>query len=286
MRSTASACVLGAILALACAARADGVDKVAMPQARGQAIVKAQLEAVKHWSDESAMSATFASSGFVLTPSGARPIAGAGSIASAIAFLNPHSTVKDATFDHFTAGGNAKLAWFTAELHFTVVSSEPGFGTTSEKHTVRAVELLEGAAGWKVTVAAFTNVAKLQAVGSCEITEPTPAGPLIKLLVDPAALAAALDPAAVVMGTDPAERGAGAAARTLLGKWKTIKLSLDTTQKLRELHVPEYGYAMANVKLEPPKPGGSPQAMSAFVLALPTPDGGWQVLAASYGATF
>jgi hypothetical protein len=293
----------GTLLVLACTARADKpgapaphVDhagakpapqpaKVVTPSPRGKAILQAQLDAVKHWSDSSAMDATFARSAIVLLPNGERQAAG-GNVATAIAFLNPHATVKDATFDHFTSGGNASVEWFTADLHVTVTSSEPGQRAITEKHTVRAIELLDGAADWKVAVAAFTNVAKLHAIGACPIADATPPDGLVNLLVAPDALATALAPGAVVLGTDPAERGEGAAAKTLVGTWKKLKLSLDTEQKAREVHTATYGYGMTNVKLAPAKAGGYPQAMSAFVLALPGPSNTWSVVAASYGATF
>jgi len=250
------------------------------PEDRGKAIVQAQIAAVKKWSDNSAMAATFAKDAYVLLPNGEQS-ASDGGIAAAIAFLNPHSTVKEATFDHLTAGGTASVSWFTADLHFTVTSS----GST-EKHVVRAIELLDGAADWKVAVAAFTNVAALSPSGSCNINDATDPGPLVNLLAAPTSLSAALDAKAVVLGTDPAERGAGPDAKKLVDGWKKLHLTLDTAQKAREVHTASYGYAMTNVKLAPSKPGGHAMAMSAFVLALPGPTGSWSVVAASYGATF
>jgi len=250
------------------------------PEERGKAILDAQIAAVKKWSDSGPMTATFAKGAFVLLPTGEES-ASDGGIAAAIAFLDPHATLKDASYDHLTAAGNASVSWFTADLHFTVTSS----GST-EKHTVRTIELLDGAAGWKVAVAAFTNVDKLAPNGSCNITHATDPGPLVNLLVAPASLAAALDAKAVVLGTDPGERGSGPDAKKLVDGWKKLQLTLDTAQKAREVHTPTYGYGMTNVKLAPSKAGGHAMAMSAFVLALPGANGTWSVVAASYGATF
>jgi hypothetical protein len=230
----------------------DGSWNVVLVQYTGQ-----------HWSDAGPMRATFAKDAVVLLPNGEQPAADA-DVASAIAFLNPHADVKAASFDHFTAGGNASMAWFAAELHFTVASSEPGYGVATEKHVVRAIELLDGAAGWKVAVAAFTNVGKLQESGSSEIADATDAN-------------------ALVFGTDPDERGVGAGAKKLVGGWNKLQLALDTAQKAREVHTARYGYAMTNVTLGQP---GKTKAMNAFVLALPGAAGAWTVIAASYGATF
>jgi hypothetical protein len=243
----------------------------------------AQLEAVKEWSDSSAMDATFTSTAVVLLPTGEQSLAGDHSLAANIASLNPHST---ATFDHFTSGGNASVSWFTAELHFTVVNAEPGYGLSTDKSTIRAVELLDGSAGWKIAVAAFTSVATLQRTGSCKIEHATPPGPLVSLLASPDELARTLAPDAVVLGTDPGERGVGPRAKALVGMWHKLKLSLDTKQHAREVHTATYGYGMTNVTIEPARQGGTPRAMSGFVLALPGPKDTWSVVAASYGATY
>jgi len=274
-----------ALSALAIVCALAGFASADTPESRGKAILQAQLAAVKKWSDPDPMVATFAKGAVVLLPQGEETLGGPRDIASGIAFLNPHSTVKEATYDHFTAGGNASVAWFGAELHFTVVSTEPGYGTSTEKHTVRAIELLDGSAGWKVAVAAFTNVAKLQEQGSCEIEDKTEPGPLAELITGPHSLARALAADAIVFGTDPSERGAGASAKALVASWHDLGLSTDLNQGIREIHNSTYGYAMMDVHLASPKLGKS-LAMSAFLLALPGPDNTWSVVALSYGATF
>jgi hypothetical protein len=288
------------VLALACTANADKVPaptpaKAAPPpaiapsdsksaDARGRAILKAQLAAL---ANDEAFNATFAKQATVLTPRGGNKIDSPdASVASAIAFLNPHAEVKSATFDHFTAGGNAQVAWFSAELHLTIISREPQYPATEEKHTVRAIELLDGGAAWKVAVAAFTNVAPLYTFGTSTIDEPTDAGALSQLLLSPPALADTLGDGAVVFGTDPGERAIGTAdSKALLARWKKLTITLDPSSKPREVHTASYGYAIANVRVAT-KPGSEPYTLNAFVLALPGAGGAWSVVGASYGALF
>ena len=144
------------------------------------------------------MQATFAKSAIVLFPNGEEPVT-EGSVGAQAALLNPGTTFKAATYDHFTSGRHADLTWFSADLHITFRE-----GSRTQKRTIRAIELLDGSADWKVVVAAFTNVGKLAETGSSPIANATPADVLTRLLVAPDALAAALAPEAVVLGTDPA----------------------------------------------------------------------------------
>jgi hypothetical protein len=244
-------------------------------------VLKAQLAAL---ADDDAFVATFASQATVLTPLGSVEVhTPNASVASKIAFLNPHAEVKSATFDHFTSGGNAQVGWFAAEVHVTVASHEPGSAATTDAHTLRAIELLDGD---KVGVAAFTNVAKLNTFGTSSIKDPTDAGALTSMLVSPDTLAAALDSGAVVFGTDPGERAIGRVDATkLLGNWKKLAITLDPKSKVREIHTSTYGYAITNVRIVA-KPGGESDKLSAFVLAIPTASGGWSVVGVSYGALF
>ncbi len=254
------------------------------PEVRGRAVLTAQLAAL---ANEDAFVATFAKQATVLTPLGSNEVhAPNAGVAAAIAFLNPHAELKSATFDHFTAGGNAQVSWFSAELHLTVSTREPGSPAATEKHTVRAIELLDGAADWKVAVASFTNVAPLYTFGTSSIRNPTDPGPLANLLVSPEALANALGDGAVVFGTDPGERAIGKAeAKALLGKWKKLAITFDPKSRVHEVRTATHGYAMTNVRVVA-KPGGEAYKLNAFVLALPVGSGGWSVLAASYGALF
>lgn len=294
----------GATLVLACTASADKGQPPAAakpvppaagkspgaptgndsPDARGRAVLKAQLAAL---ANDEAFIATFAKQATVLTPLGSNEVhAPNASVAAAIGFLNPHAELKSATFDHFTSGGNAQIAWFAAELHLTIASHEPGSPAATEKHTVRAIELLDGAADWKVAVASFTNVAQVYTFGTSSIKDPTDAGLLANLLLSPEALASALGDGAVVFGTDPAERAVGTAdAKALLGKWKKLAITLDPKSKVREVRTATYGYAMTNVRMVT-KPGGEAYKLNAFVLALPGAGSTWSVVGASYGALF
>lgn len=276
----------GAILALACSAQAaPGAGQSTStdsPDTRGRAVLKAQLAAL---ADEHAFMATFADKATVLTPVGCSEVhesdAGA---ATAIASMNPHAEIKSATFDHFMSGSAGQLAWFAADLHITVVSHEPENPPSTTNSTVRAIELLDGAAGWKVTVAAFTSVSKLSKTGTSEIRDITAVGPLTNLLTSPAALADALGDGAVVYGTDPVERGLGTAdAKALLARWKSLSVTLDASPKVHEVHGARYSYTMANLHITL-KPGGTQYRVNGFVLALPVAGGKSSVIGASFGA--
>jgi hypothetical protein len=303
IRIAQSVVIMAGVIALGCTASADkaptptkaaaptaskptpAAQGALSPDARGRAVLNAQLAAL---ANDDAFLETFAKQATVLTPLGSTEVhAPNARVAGAIAFLNPHAEVKSATFDHFTAGGNAHVAWFSAELHLTLSSHEPGGPAASETHTVRAIELLDAAADWKVAVAAFTNVAPLNTFGTSTIKDPTDAGPLTSLLLSPPALTGALGEGAVVFGTDPGERAIGAAdATALLAKWKKLTITLDPKSKVREVHAAAYGYAVTNVRIAT-KPGGEMYKLSAFVLALPgaKPDS-WSVVGVSYGALF
>jgi hypothetical protein len=264
------------------AAKTPAVTSSSSPDARGRAVLQAQLAAL---GDNEAFAATFAAQATVLTSSGANEVHAFDShAASAIGSLNPHAEVQSATFDHFVSGSAGQIAWFAADLHITVVSREPESQPSTESATVRAIELLDATAGWKVTVAAFTSVASLNKSGACNIRDVTDAGPLTSLLTSPPAIAAALGDGAVVYGTDPSERGLGTKdARALLARWKNLTISLDEPPKIREVRGAMYGYAMGKVHITT-KPGGPSYSLNAFLLALPIAGGKWSVIGASYGA--
>jgi hypothetical protein len=280
----------GLLVTIACAAQsAPALAKPAPAatsdagDARGRAVLKAQLAAL---ADDESFAATFAAKATILTPSGANevhePDSGIGSIAS----LTPHAEVKSATFDHFTSGSVGQLTWFAADLHITVSSHEPESPQSLDHLTVHAIELLDGTAGWKVAVAAFTSVGKMHDQGTSYIRDKdvTPVGPLTKLLTSPSEIAGALGDGVVIYGTDANERAIGAKdAKTQLARWKSLTISLGTPPKAHEVRGATYGYAMANVQVTT-KPGGTKYLLNAFLLALPSPDGKWSVIGASYGA--
>jgi hypothetical protein len=253
------------------------------PEARARSVLRTQLAALDRDDD---FGGTFVPGAIVLTPAGTMdahaPDGGAG---GQIADLNPHAEVDSASYDHFASGAVGPLIWFAADVHITVTSHEPENPPSTDSLSRRAIELLDGNAGWKVAAAAFTNVGNMHLDGRfSEISEPTAAGPLTRLLLSPPALAAALADNAVVYGTDPGERGAsGKEARALLAKWKKLAITLDTPAQVREVRGATYGYAMANVNVTT-KPGGLAYRLDAFVIAVPAADGKWSVIAASYGA--
>jgi hypothetical protein len=207
-------------------------------------------------------------------------------LGAAIAGLHPHATLKGTKIRELIAGGTAAMAWLAAEIDVTVFLAEPGDSPTTETHTVRALELLDAAADWKVVAAAFTEVRSLERLRESlgPIPLPTAPGPLAALLAAPDNLASSLaSDRLVVFGTDKAERATSpAAAKALLGKWKKLPLAIDETDKVREVHTDRWGFAMADVNIA--KAGGAPYRMCALVIAVPGRDGAWSVVAVNYGA--
>lgn len=195
----------GSVLAFSCSAqaappagKAAATSAVESADVRGRAVLEAQLAAL---ADNTAFAATFAAKAIVLTPDGVSEVHESDAAAAAsIASLNPHAEIKRATFDHFASGSAGQLAWFAADLHIVLTSPE----SASEQHTVRALELLDGNAGWKVTVAAFTRVGPMHKTATTFVRDATAAGPLTKLLTSPTAIADALGDGAIIYGTDRA----------------------------------------------------------------------------------
>ena len=251
------------------------------PEARGKAVLKAQLAAM---ADEEALVATFARQATVLTPSRSSEVHEENWWGGAtIAELNPHAEIVSRSFDHFVAGGNSEVVWFGADLHFTVVSHEPQEEASTAKFTVRVIELLDGAAEWKPAVAAFTRVDTWSTYGKVDVVDATEVGPLASLMTSPSALGAALGDGAIVYGNDPNERAMGLAdGRALTRRWQKLPIAFTTPPKVHEVHAATYGYATGAVTVTP-KPGGPVYKLSAFVLALPRIDGTWSVIGASYG---
>jgi hypothetical protein len=275
---------LGAIATLACAAQAApaGSQPTDSPETRGRAVLTAQLAAL---ADNSAFANTFAPKATVLTPTGSGEVHESDAQAAwGVAGMNPHAQIKSATFDHFTSGSAGNVAWFAADLHITVVSHEPQSPPATDNNTIRAIEVLDGAAGWKVTVAAFTRVGKMHKIATSTINDRNDAGPLTNLLLSPAAIADALGDAAVVYGTDAGERALGAKdGKALLARWSKLGITLDSPPAVHEVRGAAYGYTMANVNVTT-KPGGPAYSLNAFLLAVPAAGGKWSVVGASYSA--
>lgn len=284
---------LACVLAASCTAQADSPKTPAKappvkfsptPEERAKALLEKQIKALP--SDNAALLATFAKDAVVMLPRVAAKIEPDLELGGQIAGMNPHAEMKGVSLGQFVAGGTAGMAWLAAELEITVASAEPGEKPSSATHTVRAVELLDAASDWKAVAAAFTEVRSLEQLRESlgPIPSPTPPGLLVKLLAAPDQLAASLsaDPV-VVFGTDKTERAIGqAAAKSLLAKWRKLALAIEEADKVREVRAANWGFAIVDVNI--PKPGGSPYRMSAFLVAVPAPNGSWSVVAASYGA--
>lgn len=264
---------------------APNATSAVTPEERARALIERQLKALPE--DHAALAATFARDAGVFLPNGSAEVHNPElDLASQLAFTHPHTELKRAKLTSLVAGGNASMVWLAADLEIVVASYEPGEQAATQRHAVRAVELLDAASDWKVVAASFTEVHALQQRRATHgpIPSATPPGPLVKLLTSPDALASALasDPV-IVLGTDKGERAVGqSAAKALLGKWRKLPLELEQTSKVREVHTKAWGYAMAEVNI--PKPGDYPFRMSAFVIAVPAPSGAWSVVAVSYGA--
>jgi hypothetical protein len=286
---------LAFILTSACTAKADSPKPAGKalpakpkasptPEERARTLLEKQLKALP--SDNAALMATFVKDAVVMLPRVAAKLDPELELGGQIAGMNPHATMKSAKLGQIVAGGNASMVWLAAELEIVVLSAEPGEKPSSATHAVRAVELLDGAADWKVAAASFTEVRPLEQLRESlgPIPSPTPPGPLVKLLASADALASSLssDPVAV-FGTAAAERGVGqSAAKTLLAKWRKLPFAIEEADKVREVRTAAWSYAMADVNI--PKPGGSPFRMSAFLVAIPGPNGAWSVVAVNYGA--
>jgi hypothetical protein len=280
------------IIAAACTARADspkaatsaGLPVSATPEGRTRALLDRQLKALR--GDDAALISTFVKDAVVMLPRVAAKIDPELEIVTQIADLNPHAEVTDTKVKAFVAGGDAAMAWLAAEIEIGVVSHEPQNPVSTERHTVRAIELLDAEAGWQVVAAAFTQVRPLERLKESlgPIPSATTLGPLVKTLALPDALASTLasDPV-VVFGTDANERAIGhRAAKALLGKWSKLPLAIEEADKVREVKTTAWAYAMADVNIA--KAGGAPYRMSAFLVAIPAAGGTWQVVAVSYGA--
>ncbi len=286
------AVALAIVLASACTAKADSpkaagkapeAKPATSPEARARAILQKQLKALP--ADNKAFIATFAKDAGLFVPNFPVKLDDeAMDIGGQIASMNPHAEMTSAKLGKLVAGGDPSVVWFAAEIEIVVVSREPENPVSTDKHAVRAVELLDVASD-KIVAASFTEVRPLAQLRPTRgpIPMETPAGPLVHLLAAPDRLAGALAADSVVFGTDATERAVGSAAvKALLGKWRKLPLAIEDTAKVREVRTSAWGYAMAIVNI--PKPGDVPYRMSAFLVALPVAGGTWQVVAASYGA--
>jgi hypothetical protein len=297
-----SAFLLAFGVLVACTAQADGpgtaskpvqakpatgkpaLTSTPTPEERARALLEKQLRALPE--DNAALIATFAKDAVAILPNFSLKVGDPDvDMGGQIAFMNPHAQMKSAKLGKLVAGGSSSMVWLAADLEIIVASQEPGGAPSSTTHAVRAVELLDAASDWKVVAASFTKVRPLGQLRESRgpIPSPTARGPLVKLLASPEELAASLASDPVVYGTDAAERAAGqAAAKALLAKWRKLPLAIDEADKVREVRTASWGFAMADVNIA--KGSGAPYRMSAFLVAVPGPNGSWSVVAVNYGA--
>lgn len=186
-----------------------------------------------------------------------------------------------ATIGKVAVGSNLSAIWLTAELAVTA-----GDGPA---RNVRAVEVLDGAQGWKIAVASFAETGKPRRAESSPgaVPAPTEAGPIAALLAAPEKLAASLlddeDASVFVLGSEPGERGDGLVnAKLLAYKWRKAAFELAADDKVHEVRAAGWGYAIGHVnRLAPP---GAPFRTSGLVVAIPSTSGGWSTVAAVFNA--
>jgi len=267
------------------AAAAKSVSTTPTPEQRARGLLNKQIKALP--SDDATFVSTFAPNAVVTMPYGFVKIDTPDlEVGANIADLHPHAELKSATIDKLVVGGSASMVWLAADIGLKVLSSEPEETPSLNTSTVRVLELLDAASDWKVVAASFTKIRPIERRRESRGPMPLPTAPdsLVKLLTSPGGLVGALasDPV-VVFGTEAAERAVGqSAAKVLLNKWRKLPLEIEEANKVREVHTTAWGYAMAAVNIS--KPGGPPYRMSGFVIAEPSANGAWSVVAASYGA--
>lgn len=195
---------------------------------------------------------------------------------------SPHVQIKKTKVKSLVAGGNDAATWFTAEVLITAGGPEPGFGYSSGTTTLRVTQLIVPQGGtWKVVAATIDRPGKPNDYTSPRnpVAGATTAGPLASL-TSVAAIEAALakDSGVFVIGTDKRERAIGPAkAKKLLRSWG--KLTLERDAEVREVTTKTYGFLQSHVYLVK---GKQRFAMGMLLIALPAPDGTWQVAGVHY----
>ena len=263
--------------AVAAPAEAGVSPPAAPPAAKLRAVLDKQVAALP---DKSAdLLATFGKDAVALTPEIVTVTPDYTDMGHDIAVMNPHSTFVSAKVTSFHAGGTDKAAWLAAELEIVTKSGEPGEKPSQDTRTIRTIELLDGAQDWKVVAASFAEVKPMERRDSAPKVEgATDGGPLAKLVVAPADLAAAFasDPNVAVFGTDPDEHAFGGDAKTLLGTWSKLALAVEPGA-VREVRTAGYGYVAADINLT--SGTGHPYRLTALLLAVPGANGAWTPVA-------
>lgn len=240
----------------------SAVDDGKAPAERTRELLEAQIAALTAGKND-VLLAMFAPDAVVLAPD-AQPVGPKLDLVGRIGGA--------ATLGKVEAGDAPGAIWLTAELDVT--------GKDGQHHQVRAVELLDGARGWKIAAASFAKLEAPAASGTASaIPAPTEAGPLSALLGAPNKLAGALleeeeGPEVFLAGLEPADRAVGYVDAKLyaykLGKQGVVL----APGQVREVHTAAWGYAIANL---------GPKRMTGLVIALPPKDGGaWRVVGGAF----
>ena len=253
---------------------------------KAKATLDAQIAAIKSV-DAAALAGTFASDAIVLVPDPRLAQAETTGLREAIARLNPHSTLRGISVTKIVANANESAVWWSAECTINAVDAEPQETPSARTTVIRITELATRDSNWKVVAAAFAELATPAAYSQAsEIDDKstTTAGPLTPLSGDAGKLDAQLASSTVVFGTDKGEAAFdAAAAHKLLKSWAKLKFSV--ANKSREIHGKDWGFAITNVDWQQAKEK-HPARMSALVIATPTAEGGWQVVATQYTTSY
>lgn len=161
------------------------------------------------------------------------------------------------------AHGANGAVWFYAEVTVTYEIPEDGKVTKNDVVT-RVVELLSEADQWRAVAASFTRPdSEVQAASdNSEIAGATEAGPLAKVLENPAS--ATLSSDAIVVGPLAGQLKVGADAQSAIASWTLLPIQL--YQRPREIKSSAFSFAQAH--MDAPR-GRSTLRLGAQVFAIP-----------------
>lgn len=249
------------------------------PAERAKLVLDAQVAALKAGADDK-LAATFDSSAVILARVGYALTEA--DLAKQVASINPHDTIKDIRVTKTAAGGNADAVWFVAEIAITKDVAEPESKPETRTETVRASELVTASSQWKVVAAAFSQPRELRKSRPiAAMPGASTPGALSGLLADPAKAAASLstDPAVAAIGVGENDFATGSdAAKKIL---ETVKAKPITADSVREVRDAKWGFVQATLE-SPPDKGSNPYRFTGQLIAVPNPDGTWQVVAVHY----
>ena len=186
---------------------------------------------------------------------------------------------------NLVVGGRADAVWFTFDLSVqrTTLDAKP----FTKSDVFRITELAVDKGGWKVVLFHVDTAQpdtwdELPSLGGGPPTgehfaDGEKDATFSDLASSPAKLAKALlvEPSTIVLGSSAADRGVGAGAAKLVGTWRKLQLTeLASLQRSSKT----WGFAVARVNLDG-KNEDQKMRLWASVIALPKPDGTWQVVA-------